>query len=172
MAANEVAGKKFPLAHRVLEGREWKLVNQLESVALSSHESVMLMQKNQGVDPGIVFLLALGCRNVNKSPKLQVVSGTEGNEVWKEVHEASLDPMWRKYRSIMVEQLNKRFKLTGHPGKNTLLCLKMNPLVNTTSSAPLFQGKSSVHELMEGEYMHALKRRSMTMNYSHGPPPC
>ena len=164
VAANEAANKKFPLAHRCLEGREWKLVNQLESVALSSHESVMLMQKQQGVDPGIVFLLALGCRNVNKSTKVQLVSGAEGKEVWKEVHEASLDSMWRKYRSIMVAQLEKRFNLNGHPGKDVLLCLKMNPLVNTSSSAaPLFEGKSSVYELMEGEYMHVLKRRSMTI---------
>eukprot|EP00966_Prymnesium_polylepis_P086277 1997305-Prymnesium_polylepis.1 len=54
VAANRVANKKFPLAHRCLEAKEWKLANQLESVALSSHESVMLMQKGTGVDPGTV----------------------------------------------------------------------------------------------------------------------
>ena len=162
VAANEASGKKFPLAQRCLEAKEFKLVNQLESVVLSSHESVMLMQKGTGVDPGIVFLLAAGCRDVNKSAKLHLVSGAEGKEVWKEVHEASLDPMWRKYRTILSEQLEKRFHINGHPGKNVLLCLKMNPLVDTSASSALFQNKSSVFELCEGEYMRALKLRSLT----------
>jgi hypothetical protein len=163
VAANEASGKKFPLAQRCLEGKEWKQTNQLESVLLTSHESVMLMQKGTGVDPGTVFLLAQGCHNVNKSAKLNLVSGAGEKEVWKDVHEASLDPMFRTYRRIMAEQLDQRFKLSGHPGREVLLCLKLNPLVDTSATSLLFQGKSSVRELMDGEYLRCLRLRSMAM---------
>ena len=163
MTANEVSGKKYPLAGRCLHSRDAKLVNQLESVLLSGHESMMVMQIGTGVDPATVFLLALGCRNINCSSKLQLVSGEEGKEEWKEVHEAVLDSMFRKYRTIFAEQLQKRFQFNGHPGKPVLLCLKMNAIVDTSKHSPLFKDKSSVFELMEGEYMRALRPRPHTV---------
>ncbi|MDC0525961.1 hypothetical protein OAO87_03085 [bacterium] len=162
VVANEVAGKKFPLAHRCLNSVEFKQANQLESVMLPSHETVTLMQTGSGVDPGTSHLLAIGCVTLTKSPKLQVVSGSEGHEVWKDVHETSIDKMFRMYRSIFSEQMEQRFSMTGHPGKHVLLCWKMNPSVDTTKSGALFVHKPSVYELMQGEYTHKLR-----MRYNH-----
>jgi len=159
VAANEAAGKKFPLSHRCLSSIEFKHANQLESVLLPSHETVTLMQKGSGIDPGTSHLLAIGCVSLTKSPKLLVVSGSEGKEVWKEVHEASLEKMFRKYRTVFTEQMTKRFSMSSHPGVHVLRCWKMNPSVDTTKGGALFKNKPSVFELMEGEYLHRLRLR-------------
>ena len=159
VAANEAAGKKFPLSHRCLSSIEFKHANQLESVLLPSHETVTLMQKGSGIDPGTSHLLAIGCVSLTKSPKLLVVSGSEGKEVWKEVHEASLEKMFRKYRTVFTEQMTKRFSMSSHPGVHVLRCWKMNPSVDTTNGGALFNNKPSVFELMEGEYLHRLRLR-------------
>ena len=165
VAANEVAGNKFPLAHRCLSTIEFKQVNQLESVLTPSHEAVSLMQHGSGVDPGTSHLMARVAHSLVKSPKLQVVNGSEGHEVWKEVHEASLDKMFRTYRTIFVDQMAKRFNIGGHPGIHVLLCWKMNPSVDTSKSGALLGNQPSVHELMQGEYLYRMKIR---YNHSFG----
>lgn len=155
----KVGQRKYPFANRCLSASEFKLNNQLESVLLPSHEAAMLFQLGSGIDPGTAFLLAQGVRSRNMSPKLQTVFGVGEAETWKDTSAASLDSMFSRYRSILVEQLNARFRLSSHPGKEVLLCLKMNPLLNTSKESPLFKGKSAVHELMEGEYLHRLTLR-------------
>ena len=126
---------------------------------LASHETVMLMQKDQGVDPGTTHLLAAGCRTIASDDKVQLVSGAKGaKEQWKETHASSLDAPWRMCRRIFVEEMERRFKLKGHPGVHVLLCWKMNPSLDTSQQSQLFAFKSSVYELMEGEYMSKLRR--------------
>ena len=66
-----------------------------------------------------------------------------------------------------MEKMQRRFKLNGHPGVHVLLCWKMNPSVDTSPQSRLFASKASVFELMEGEYMVKLKRRSLVIE----PPP-
>ena len=83
---------------------------------------------------------------------------------------ASLEPAWRRYRELFVEEMTKRFKLGGHPGTHVILCWKMNPSVDTTRSSALFTGKSAVFDLMEGEYMLKLKSRSIAIA-APAPPP-
>ena len=164
VAANEVSGAKYPLAHRCLDESEFKSVNQLESVLIASHETVMLMQKDQGVDPGTTHLLAASCKMLASDEKIQVVSGGEGDrEHWKDMPATSLHPQWKLYRKVFVEEMDRRFKLSGHPGVHVLLCWKMNPSVDTTKKSHLFNGKSASFELMEGEYLQKLKRRSLVV---------
>ena len=132
VAANVAADKKFPLAQRCLSQPEFRSCNQLESVLTPSHETVMLMQRLQGVDPGTAHILAAGCKSLNSAGTLMVVSGAEGKEVWKEMNVLSLELAWRRYREIFAEEMTKRFKLNGHPGLHVILCWKMNPSVDTT----------------------------------------
>ena len=106
VAANLAAGKHYPLAHRCLSAHEFALVDQCESVLTPSHECVMLMQKGSGVDPGTSALLAASAAKQNEIAKLHVVSGSEGNEVWKEVPGATLNSMFRTYRKVFRTHLS------------------------------------------------------------------
>ena len=159
VAANESAGKKFPLAHRCLSDTGFKQTNQLEGVLLPAHETVSIMQKASGMDPGTTYLLAASCHVMAKAGKLTIISGMEGKETYKEMNEASLDTMFRTYRTEFALQMAKRFKLNSHPGVHVTLCWKMNPSINTLAESPLFTGKPSVYQLMEGEYMSKLRMR-------------
>ena len=63
---------------------------------LASHETVMLMQRDQGVDPGTTHLLAASCNTIACSEKVHLVSGKEGDqEYWKEVHASTIEAPWR-----------------------------------------------------------------------------
>ena len=159
VAANEASGKKFPLAHRCIGASEWKLASQLESVLTPSHELVSLMQLGSGMDPGTTHLLARSTTNVVANPRVQLVSGSEGKETWKEVHEGTLDVMMRTYRREFVAQMKTRFSIDSHPGKHVLLCWKINPALDTSEQSTIFLGKPSVYQLMEGEYLHKLRHR-------------
>ena len=122
VAANESAGNKYPLAHRCLSASEFTQVDQLESALTPSHECVMLMQRGTGVDPGTSTLLAAAATKLAEGAKLTLVTGSEGHESTREIHESALHPMFRIYRKEFALQMRSRFGLSSHPGNHVLLC--------------------------------------------------
>ena len=57
IAANEVAGKEFALAHRLLDQRGFKHKALLESVLNYPHEVCLLLQKGEGVGLSLAWQL-------------------------------------------------------------------------------------------------------------------
>jgi hypothetical protein len=73
------------------------------------------------------------------------------------MHHSRLDAMFKLFRQTFAEEANQRFKLKGTPDEHTLLCLKMNPFLDMSSTGPF--GKRTTQELMEGKYKTALRKR-------------
>ena len=98
-------------------------------------------------------------REENTADRLELVSGRGELEVWKETNASALASMFKIFRKEFASQLATRFKLDTTPNKHVLLALKMNPSINTDSSAPLLKDKSAMEEMMVGEYKRALRRQ-------------
>ena len=99
---------------------------------------------------------------VMASQKLQVVSGTSKEGEWKECHAAHLPEMFRKFREIMVQELEARFHIKTTPDAPTLLALQMDPYVDTSGDDGFFSSRKAAQTLMVGEYKRALLARAST----------
>ena len=159
ITANEVAGKDFPLAHRLLDKRGFVNVSYLESVLHVPHDVCLLLQKEEGVGLSISYQMMQVLEQVMSAPKLQVVSGFTKQGAWNEVHNAHLPEMFRHFRSIMAEELESRFHVRTTPDAPTLLALQMDPYLDTSEESGVFSGRTATQSLMLGEYKRALFRR-------------
>lgn len=160
IAANQAASKEFPLAHRLLDQRGFKNNALLQSVLHHPHEVCLLLQKAEGVGLSTAWQLLRVLHDGCKQSKLMVVSGTSAEGVWKDFHEGTLPEMFKKFRSILSEQLESRFHVHSTPDKYTLLALAMDPTVNTSSEDGIFKSASAAQALMEAEYRRALRKRA------------
>jgi hypothetical protein len=50
-------------------------------------------------------------------------------------------------------ELESHFQVHGTPDKNTLVTLKLDPIVNTTAEDCIFSSRTTVYQLMMGEYI-------------------
>lgn len=157
-------GMPFPLRHRLLTNDEFSLNRQLESVLTSPAEVSALMQSHDGcrLEEAHLHLLTLTLQMA--APRLQVVSGRGESESWDEIPAARLQPMIRDFRTIFFEQANTRFRVMGTPDEHVLLCLKMSPFVDTTSTSTGPFGKRATQELMMAVYRTKLRQRQLYMN--------
>jgi hypothetical protein len=55
-------------------------------------------------------------------------------------------------------ELESHFQVHGTPDKNTLVTLKLDPIVNTTAEDCIFSSRTTVYQLMMGEYSLQLVR--------------
>ncbi len=53
----------------------------------------------------------------------------------------------------MSLELESHFQVDGTPDKNTLLTLKLDPIINTTAEDCIFSSRTAVYQLMMGEYI-------------------
>ena len=157
-AANQAAGKEYPLAHRPLDQRGFRDNALLESVLTHAHEICLILQKDQGVGLTLAWQLLRVLHSAATAPKLQVVSGQSKAGIWSDMHHANLPEMLRKFRTILATQLEQRFHVTTTPDKYTLLALAFDPSVDTTANEGIFSTASAAQELMEGEHRRALMR--------------
>lgn len=115
----------------------------------------------EGLDLGVAYL-TLGClRDEAVAERVELVSGRNETETWKEVNAASLPPMFKTFRKEFAAQLSERFKLDTMPSKHVMLSLKLNPSINLAPDSPLLAGKSAMAELMDAEYTRALRRQAI-----------
>lgn len=91
--------------------------------------------------------------------RVELVSGRNETEAWKEANASALSPMFKTFRKEFAAQLTTRFALSTTPSKHVLLALKMNPSINTTATSPLLVNKAAMAELMKAEYQRALRRQ-------------
>ena len=159
VTANEVAGKDFPLAHRLLDKRGFVNISYLESVLHVPHEICLLLQKEEGVGLSISYQMMQVLEQVMSAPKLQVVSGLTKQGIWNEHHDAHLPDMFRRFRSTMVEELESRFHVRTTPDAPTLLALQMDPYLDTSEESGIFSDRTAAQTLMFGEYKRTLLRR-------------
>jgi hypothetical protein len=160
IAANQAVGKEYPLAHRLLDQRGFRDNALLESVLTHAHEICLILQKDQGVGLSLAWQLLRVLHSAATAPKLQVVSGHTKEGTWREIHEATLPEMFRKFRSVLAKQLEERFHVKTTPDKFTLLALAFDPSLDTTADEGVFSNSSAAQTLMEGEHQRALKRSS------------
>ena len=103
-------------------------------------------------------------------PRLEIVSGSGDSEVWKETSAQQLPHMFQEFRKILTAQLAKRFSLDTTPDVCTLLALKMHPAINTLIDGPALTGKQAKAEIMQGEYIRALRRQGIRLHGAPGDP--
>ena len=161
IAANESAGKEYPLAHRLLDQRGFRNNATLESVLTHPHEVCLILQKDQGISLSLAWQLLRVVHEAAVAPKLQVVSGHTKEGEWREMHEANLPEMFRNFRSIFARQLEQRFKVKSTPDKYTLLSLAFDPSIDTSADDGIFSESSAAQALLEGEHRRALMRRQL-----------
>ena len=111
------AGKEYPLAHRLLDQRGFRDNALLKSVLTHAHEICLILQKDQGVGLSLAWQLLRVLHSASTAAKLQVVSGQTKEGVWKEMHDANLPDMFRKFRSILAKQLEQRFDSCHHDAR-------------------------------------------------------
>ena len=158
IAANQAAGKEYPLAHRLLDHRGFRDNSLLESVLTHAHEICLILQKDQGVGLSLAWQLLRVLHSAATAPKLQVVSGHSKDGIWSDMHHSNLPEMFRKFRTILATQLEQRFHVTTTPDKFTLLAIAFDPSVDTTADEGIFSTSSAAQTLMEGEHRRALMR--------------
>ena len=95
--------------------------------------------------------------------RVELVSGRDATETWKETNASSLKPMFKTFRKEFASELTTRFTLDSTPDKHTLLALAMNPSLNTTSSSPLLTDKRAMYEMLVAEYKRALRRQAVRL---------
>ena len=138
VTANVIAGKEFPLAHRLLDTQGFRSISFLESVLQLPHEVCLILQKTEGVGLSLAWQLMVAMHESTKNQRLQVVSGSSKEGTWTDMHEANLPEMFRNFRRILAEQLEQRFNVTTTPDKFTLLSLAFDPSVDTSASDGIF----------------------------------
>lgn len=85
-----------------------------------------------------------------------MVSGRGNLETWDETTAARLNSMFRTFRKEFAQQLADRFKLKGTPNEHVLLCLKMNPFIDTSPEGAF--GGRATQELLEAVYKRQLRQ--------------
>ena len=100
-------------------------------------------------------------RDEAKHDRVELVSGRQETEAWKETNASGLPEMFKIFRKEFAAELTKRFELDTTPSSHILLALKMNPAINTAADSPLLSGKSAMAELMTAEYKRALRRQCL-----------
>lgn len=136
----------------------------MESLLDRAREITLLSQIDdgslgEGIDLGLAYVLLQMMREEARADRVEVVSGRNHTEVWKEVNAAGLPSMFKTFRTVFASQLCDRFHLDSTPDKHTLLALKMHPAINTALDSPQLLGKSAKAELMQAEYKRALRRQ-------------
>ena len=164
--ANRTASKQYPMAHRALSGSDIRVNDIFESVLDRPREVTLLPQMEnsnhgEGLDHGLAYMVVRAMVNEATADRLEVISGRDAEEMWKEVSAQSLPEMFQIFRKILAKQMNDRCKLTTTPPSHVLRALKMHPTINTEESSDLLAGKSAMLELMNGEYMRALRRQGI-----------
>jgi hypothetical protein len=175
--ANRATSKQFPLAHRCLALSDYRKTDVLESVLDRPREITLVCQAKtdaygESFDLGMNYLIIETARDEAKHDRVELVSGRGDTEAWKETNAAGLDPMFKTFRKEFAAQLTARFKLDTTPSKHVLLALKLNPSVNTASDSPQMENKSAKYELMQAEYVRALRRQALFQMGRIQPPPC
>ena len=171
IAANEVAGKEFPLSHRLLDPRGFRSNALLESVLTHPHEVCLLLQKDQGVGLSFSWQMMRVLHAGATSTKVQVVSGHTKEGVWKELHAANLPDMFQRFRSILATQLEQRCHVSTTPDEYTLLALAFDPSVDTSADTGIFSKSKAAQELMDGAHRRALARRQQRLAAGRAPAP-
>lgn len=162
IARNIAAGKQFPLAHRLLDRAGFRNNSLLESVLHSPHEVCLLLQKHSGMGLSLAFQLIVVLQQNTEADKLWIVAGQTKEGDWTEVQGCNLPTMFKKFRSILSDQLKERFKVSTTPSKYVLLALAMDPSVDTSPTG-IFQDRCAAQSLLEGEYRRALRRRQIAI---------
>lgn len=67
-----------------------------------------------------------------EAPRLQLVQGRGNFESWEDYPGSRLHNMFKEFRKVVAQELVKRFKLRGTPNEHMLLCLKLNPFIDTS----------------------------------------
>ena len=170
---NITAGKNFPLAHRCLSSDDFASLRIMESVLDRAREVTLLVQAEDGggMDLGIGFLVLRNMRAEYTADRIELVSGRKTSETWTEVSALSLPEMFKTFRSEFASQIATRFSIDTTPDRHTLLALKMHPAINTEPDCELLEGKTAMAELMEGEYVRALRRQAMRQPSGEALPP-
>ena len=153
-------GVKYPLAHRCIDQTEFNVVAQLQSVLQDPFESQIIWQKQHGVGLSIGYRMAVEAMHASAiAPKIELVSGEGDEKSWKTVAGCNVVTHLQKFRTLFAEQLDKRFQVTGCPDKHVLLALRMDPMLDTSSTGKIVEGKRAMLQLMEAEYIRALRYR-------------
>lgn len=106
-----------------------------------------------------IYICSQAMRDEATHDRVEIVSGRNETEAWKEANASALAPMFLTFRKEFAKQLTTRFSLSTTPSKHVLLALKMNPSINTSATSHLLVGKAAMAELMKAEYQRALRRQ-------------
>ena len=163
------ANKQFPLAHRCLPTSDFRSTDILESLLDRAREITLLCQDErkgfgEGIDLGLNYLLLESARDEALADRVELVSGRGASEAWKEVNANGLAPMFKIFRKEFASQLTTRFNLDTTPSKHVLMALKMNPSTASGIDSPQFAGKTGKYEVMEGEYIRAVRRHAIRVH--------
>ena len=174
--ANRASGKKYPLAHRCMALSDYRRTDVMESVLDRPREITLVCQAKteaygDSFDLGMNYLLLETARDEAKHDRVELVSGRGDTETWKETNAAGLDPMFKTFRKEFAAQLTTRFSLDTTPSKHVLLALKLNPSVNTATDSPQMENKSAKYEMMQAEYIRALRRQALFQDGRTKPAP-
>ena len=153
----------FPLRHRLLTNEQFHMNRHWESVLTPAAEVSALLQTHDGVSLEEAHMFMDALFKAMSAPRLQIVSGRDNEETWKDVMGSSLNPMFQKFRSVFATEAAKRFKLTGTPNEHILLALKMSPFVDTSENSVF---APTTLALIDAAYMKALRMRYLHIRSS------
>ena len=168
VTANELAGKEFPLAHRLLDARGFLDNALLESVLHQPHQVCLLLQKDEGMGLSLAWQMMRGLHSVATSDRVSVVSGDTKEGDWRDIHVANLPEKYRIFRRVLAEELESRFHTSTTPDDATLLALAFDASVDKSADTGIFVGKGAAQELMEGTHRRTLLRRQQRMPEAAG----
>lgn len=154
-AGDDSMNTKRRFRSRLLTNDDFRDNSQWESCLAPLADVSALLQGHDNIrlEQGFLFLMTL--LNQFESNRLQLVSGRANMETWDDVSVLRLKGMFRTFRKEVAEQLNSRFKLKGTPNEHVLLCLKLNPFIDTSSDGSF--GGRATQELMEATYKQHLR---------------
>ena len=92
----------FPLRHRLLTNEQFHMNRHWESVLTPAAEVSALLQTHDGVSLEEAHMFMDALFKAMSAPRLQIVSGRENEETWKDVMGSSLNPMFQKFRSVFA----------------------------------------------------------------------
>ncbi|KAK3281813.1 hypothetical protein CYMTET_10409 [Cymbomonas tetramitiformis] len=154
--ANHREGKDYPLQHRCLSAPEWSKNNQVESCLAPIHDVSVDLQAHTGAGLDMEFSLASALHQNLTAQSADVVSGADEDETWTIVHADTLPSDLKQFRKVVAEQVSERMLTLD---EDTLLALKMNPSLDTSSDGVIFKEKQGSFEMMEAVYNRQLRYR-------------
>ena len=105
-------------------------------------------EHGEGLDHGLAYMVVKAMVEEAKAQRVEIISGRDQDEAWKEISAQALPEMFQKFRQILAKQMTERCKLDTTPPNHVLLALQMHPTINTDVDGDLLMGKSAMQELI------------------------